>query len=98
MLGLPKEPNWIMHQGNEKYAVIPLDQYFKVVEYISQRMVQNKLICLGDLILMGETHYREGHKRFELLGITVAREVDMDGNYQGKAFSIDPMDLVNKDE
>ncbi len=98
MIHLPKEPEWLMHQGNEKYAVIPLHQYHAIVEYMSQRVVQNKLVCLGDLMQLGETFYREGHKRFELLGATVAIEVDENGKSQGRAFSIDPMDLVNKDE
>ena len=98
MIRLPHEPEWLIYKGNEKYAAIPLDDYHKIVEYMKQRMFQQKMVCLGDLMNLGETYYREGHKRFKLLGMTVAIEVDESGNQMGRAFAIDPMDLVNKDD
>lgn len=98
MISLPHEPDWEMYYGTEKYAVIPIDQYKQIVEYMKQRMFQQKMVCLGDLMRIGETHYREGNKRFKILGNTVAIEVDSNGNTAGRAFTFDPMDLVNKDE
>jgi hypothetical protein len=98
MIMLPYEPEWLIYNGAEKYAAIPLSDYHKIVEYMKHRTYQQKMVCLGDLIHLGETYYREGHKRFKLLGMTLAIEVDNNGNQMGRAFTIDPMDLVNKDE